>query len=187
MAAYGRISARDSDKEDAHPHRSEVAVFSFRTPCTNTPTGQGLSFRYSGKGEGTLPPANYSSLHQVINVARILIVDDDESARIVLSTILERAGHETFVAEDGEEAVSLCLGLTFEVVVTDLQMHAVHGLELITLLRDLSPRPTIIAISATGSVQLDMAQALGATVTLSKPFTVEEVRSAVTDAVAGQA
>ena len=110
-----------------------------------------------------------------------------KSARIVLSTILERAGHETFVAEDGEEALSQCRGTAFEVVITDLQIPRVHRLELITLLNDLSPRPGIIAISGTGSDQLDIAQALGATVTLSKPFTVEEVRSAVTDAVAGQA
>jgi len=120
-------------------------------------------------------------------VARILIVDDDESDRIVLSTILERAGHETFVAEDGEEALSQCRGKAFEVVITDLQMPRMHGLELITVLRDLSPRPAIIAILGTGSDQLDMAQALGATVTLSKPVKPKELLSAVTEAVAGQA
>ena len=48
-----------------------------------------------------------------------------------------------------------------DVVVTDLQMRNVHGLELITILRDYQPRPGIIAISGTGEVQLDMAQALG--------------------------
>ncbi len=118
-------------------------------------------------------------------MAPILIVDDNESDRTILSAILERAGHETFVAENGEAAVSLCLGRTFEVVITDLQMHEVHGLELITFLRDLSPRPAIIAISGTGSVQLDMAQALGATVTLLKPVDPEELLSAVTEAVDG--
>ena len=120
-------------------------------------------------------------------VARILIVDDDEADRIVLSTILERAGHETFLAEDGREAVSVYGATDIDVVITDLQMPEVHGLELITVLRDLSPGPAIIAISGTGSDQLDMAQALGATVTISKPFTGDEVRSAVTAAVAGQA
>ncbi len=125
--------------------------------------------------------------HSVISVARILIVDDDEPDRIVMSTILERAGHETFVTEDGEEALSQCSGKAFEVVITDLQIPKVHGLELITLLRDLSPRPAIIAISGTGSVQLDMAEALGATVTLLKPVDPEELLSAVTDAVDGEA
>ncbi len=118
-------------------------------------------------------------------MARILIVDDDKSARIVLSTILERAGHETFVAENGEAAVSLCLGRTFEVVITDLQMHEVHGLELITLLRGLSSRPAIIAISGTGSAQLDMAQAVGADETLMKPVRPDALLSAVIRAVSG--
>ncbi len=83
--------------------------------------------------------------------------------------------------------MSLCLESTFEVVITDLQMHEVHGLELITVLRDLSPRPAIIAVSGTGSVQLDMAQALGAAVTLLKPVDPEELLSVVTEAVDGQA
>ena len=120
-------------------------------------------------------------------MAPILIVDDNESDRTILSAILERAGHETFVAEDGEAAVSLCLGRTFEVVITDLQMHEVHGLELITVLRYLSPRPAIIAISGTGSVQLEMAEALGAAVTLLNPVDPEELLSAITDAVGGEA
>jgi CheY-like chemotaxis protein len=72
-------------------------------------------------------------------VAKILIVDDDEADRIVLGTILERGGHETFFAKDGEEALSEYGAHAIEVVVTDLQMPKVHGLELITVLRDLSP------------------------------------------------
>ncbi len=55
-------------------------------------------------------------------MARILIVDDDKPDRIVMSTILERAGHETFLAEDGEEALREYLGKAIDVVVTDLHM-----------------------------------------------------------------
>ena len=130
---------------------------------------------------------DYSSLHQVINVARILIVDDDEPDRMILSTILEHAGHETFCAEDGEEALRECSGKAIEVVITDLQMPKVHGLELISMLRDLSPRPAIIAISGTGSAQLDMAQVIGAEATLSKPVDHAALLSAVTKAVAAEA
>ena len=89
--------------------------------------------------------------YSVISVARILIVDDDEADRIVLGTILERAGHQAYFAADGEEALSEYGGHAIDVVITDLQMPKVHGLELITVLRDLSPRPAIIAISGTGS------------------------------------
>ena len=120
-------------------------------------------------------------------MARILIVDDDEAQRIVLSTILERAGHEIFLAEDGEGAMRECVERVIDVVVTDLQMPKVHGLQLITVLRDLSPRPAIIVISSTGSSQLDMAQALGAEATLSKPVDPDELVSVVTEAAAGRA
>ncbi len=118
-------------------------------------------------------------------VARILIVDDDEADRIVLSTILERAGHETFHAEDGREAVSVYGATDIDVVITDLQMPEVHGLELITLLRGLSPRQAIIAISGTGPDQLEMAQDVGADVTLTKPVDPYELLGAVAMAVSG--
>ena len=116
-------------------------------------------------------------------MASILVVDDDESDRFVLSAILGRAGHETFFAEDGRDAVSVYGATDIDVVVTDLEMPALHGLELITLLRELSPRPAIIAISGTGSAQLDMAAAIGADATLTKPVDPEELLRAVEMAV----
>ena len=120
-------------------------------------------------------------------VARILIVDDDAADRIVLSTILERAGHETFIAEDGEAALREYRGKAIEVVITEPQMPKVRYLELITLLRRFTPRPAIIAISGTGSDQLDIAHAVGAEATLTKPVTPAELLSAVAEAVASEA
>lgn len=117
-------------------------------------------------------------------MARVLIVDDDESDRVVLRTILQRAGHHVIEAGDGDEALEAYGGEGIEVVVTDLQMRNVHGLELITLLRDFTPRPGIIAVSGTGEDQLDMAQMLGATKTLRKPINPEELLAAV-DLVGG--
>ena len=119
-------------------------------------------------------------------MARILIVDDDEADRIVLSTILERAGHETFLAKDGREAVSMFGATEIDVIVTDLQMPEMHGLELISVLRAVSPRPAIIAISGTGRDQLDMAQTVGADETLMKPVRPDELLNAVSRAVAGE-
>jgi CheY-like chemotaxis protein len=87
-------------------------------------------------------------------VARILIVDDEEAERVVLRTILERAGHAVIEAGDGDEALEAYGGKGIEVVVTDLQMRNIHGLELITILRDFAPRPGLIAISGTGDAAL---------------------------------
>lgn len=114
-------------------------------------------------------------------MARLLVVDDDEADRIVVRTILERADHEVFVARDGDEALTEYGGKGIDVVVTDLQMRNVHGLELISILRDFTPRPGIIAISGTGEVQLDMAHALGAERTLTKPVVPDELLAAVAD------
>lgn len=120
-------------------------------------------------------------------MARLLVVDDEEADRIVLRTILERAHHEVFVARDGDEALAVYAGKGIEVVITDLQMRNVHGLQLITILRDLDPRPGIIAISGTGEFQLDMARALGAWKALSKPVMPDDLLAAVTEVLGKRA
>ena len=120
-------------------------------------------------------------------MARILIVDDEESDLLLQRTILERNGHETHVAANGLEALRGYVGEGIEIVVTDLQMPEVHGLELITILRDFSPRPSIIAVSGTGSEQLAMAKALGAEFTLTKPLDPERLIAAVDQVGAARA
>lgn len=100
---------------------------------------------------------------------------------MVLRTILERANHQVFVARDGDEALREYDGKGIQVVITDLQMRNVHGLELISILRDYSPRPGIIAISGTGEVQLDMARALGAQRALTKPVVPADLLAAVVE------
>jgi len=112
-------------------------------------------------------------------VARILIVDDEEADRRLIQAILERAGYETVLAEDGEQALSACSATRFDVVITDLQMPKVHGFELITALRDNDPPPAIIAVSGTGHHQLAIADALGAKFTLTKPADPDAVLAAV--------
>ena len=112
-------------------------------------------------------------------MARVLIVDDEEGDRVVLRTILERGAHEVLEATDGDEALKMYAGRGIQVVITDLQMRNVHGLELISILRDFDPRPGIIAISGTGEFQLEMAQALGAALTLTKPILPERLLEAV--------
>ena len=112
-------------------------------------------------------------------MARILIVDDEESDRLLEQTILEQAGHEIFLAADGEEALREYVENGIDVVVTDLQMPEVHGFELIDLLRDVSPPPRIIAVSGMGPYQLEMAKHLGAKFTLGKPIDADKLIAAV--------
>ena len=116
-------------------------------------------------------------------MARILIVDDEELDRRLGQLILERAGHSTFFASNGEEALDVYRFARIDVVITDLQMPGMHGLELITVLRDLVPRPVIIATSCTGQAQLDIARAIGADATLTKPVDPGKLLTTVAMAV----
>lgn len=116
-------------------------------------------------------------------MANILIVDDDEMDRSLLQVVLAEEGHDIYLATDGDEAVALCSGTPMDVVVTDLHMPKMHGLELISVIRDLSPRPAIVVISGTGEPQLDMASAMGADKTLSKPISHSELLNVVRSAL----
>ena len=86
----------------------------------------------TSKPRVSAPPFDF--LREVTDVARVLIVDDEESDRLLQRTILERAGHEIFVAADGEEALREYEDNRIDVVVADLQMPRVHGFELIAAL-----------------------------------------------------
>lgn len=117
-------------------------------------------------------------------MARILIVDDEESDRLIAQAILAKAGHQTFFAHDGEEALRQYSSTGIDLVLTDLQMPEVHGFELITVLRDFDDPPAIVAVSGTGQFQLHMAEALGARYTLTKPIAPDSLLDAIERALA---
>ena len=110
---------------------------------------------------------------------RILIVDDEEADRLLVQAVLQRAGYQTLLASGGEDAFRQFLDAGIDVVVTDLNMPDVHGFELITILREFSPPPAVIAVSGTGAIQLHMAESLGARWTLQKPLNPELLLDAV--------
>ena len=118
-------------------------------------------------------------------MARVLIVDDDESERLLQRTILKKSGHELFFAKNGEEAVKVCLRSGIEVVLTDLEMPDSDGFELIELISAFSPPIAIIAVSGKGPGTLARARAMGARASLSKPVDPSELLAAVADAQKG--
>ncbi len=120
-------------------------------------------------------------------MAHILIVDDEESERLLQQRILERHGHEVCTAAGANEALMNLRTRNIDLVITDLQMPDVHGLELISVLRDHSPRPTVVVVSGTGPGQLQVAKAVGAQFTLNKPVYAEQLMAIVEQALASRA
>jgi CheY-like chemotaxis protein len=106
---------------------------------------------------------------------RILVVDDDAALRRITERMLTDAGHEVTTATDGLEALRLLKESPFDLMITDLIMPGMEGLQLLREVRGLKVRPTVLVMSGGGHVSgteyLEMARLFGAAATLSKPFT----------------
>ncbi len=107
---------------------------------------------------------------------RILLVDDQKSLRRSLSLMLQGAGFETGEAESGEEALS-CLGAErFDLVITDLRMEGMSGVDLLREIKRLNPLLPVILITAYGSIDSAVdAMRLGAFDYLTKPFREQDI------------
>ena len=122
------------------------------------------------------------------SVARILIADDDPVVRRLLESLLEQAGHQVRSVENGREALELVdEGPPFDLVITDIQMPEVDGLELIRALRRRDPSPRIIAITSQVGRRgyLHAAEEFGADLGLVKPADLERMASIVVKVLGG--
>src|ERR1700704_2578882 len=107
---------------------------------------------------------------------RILVVDDEENLRLVLRTFLRRAGYEVETAGGGEEALEKIESFGPDVVLTDVRMPKMGGLDLLAALRAKNSPATVIVMSAYGSVDLALeAMKAGAYDYVAKPFKPDEV------------
>jgi CheY-like chemotaxis protein len=115
-------------------------------------------------------------------VARVLVVEDEQTDRVILASIIEGAGHEVFFAPDGEQAFKAYMRMSIDVVVTDLLMPNVSGLEFIGELKGLFPDQPVIAVSGKGPELLAEAESKGADMTLSKPIDAPALLEAIAKA-----
>src|SRR6476646_7695632 len=107
---------------------------------------------------------------------RILVVDDEENLRLVLRTLLKRAGYEVESASTGEEALEKVESFGPDVVITDVRMPKMSGLDLLAALRAKQSPATVIVMSAYGSVDLALeAMKAGAYDYIAKPFKPDEI------------
>jgi two-component system NtrC family response regulator len=106
----------------------------------------------------------------------ILVVDDDESLRRVTQLQLEEAGYPVLTASNGTEALRLIDEEIPALVITDLKMPSLSGLELLRKIRDTYPEITVVLITAFGSVQTAVeAMKAGAYDYITKPIDYEEL------------
>lgn len=118
-------------------------------------------------------------------MAKVLLVDDDEDVRAVLSAALKGWGHQILTADDGAKVMDLFREHRPDLVIMDLVMPGEDGIKSIVRLRKEIGDVKIIAISGgslhSGNLYLPMAKKLGAKRTLNKPFDMAELRQAVDD------
>jgi two-component system, NtrC family, response regulator AtoC len=105
-----------------------------------------------------------------------LVVDDEENLRVVLRTLLRRHGYEVETAASGEEALGMVDSFGPDVVLTDVRMPKMGGLDLLTTLKAKHNDATVIVMSAYGNMDLALdAMKAGAYDYVQKPFKPDEV------------
>ncbi len=125
------------------------------------------------------------------DVAVILLIDDEPQVRSLLRRALERNGHSVLEAGDGSEGLEAASEKSVDLVITDIIMPGVDGIELIIELRERRPAVPILAMSGGGMVVppdllLGNARELGAIISISKPFEMSDFLLAVNAALASK-
>ncbi|MDR3557502.1 MAG: response regulator transcription factor [Syntrophobacteraceae bacterium] len=121
---------------------------------------------------------------------RVLVIDDDEQFLNLMKTALSRNKFEVIVAHNGKQGIKMCENTPVDLVITDLIMPEMEGLEVIMELKQKVPNLKILAVSGGGrndpASYLDLATALGAKCALTKPFSMETLLKTVKQLISGE-
>jgi CheY-like chemotaxis protein len=116
-------------------------------------------------------------------MARILVIEDQADFRDTLAAMLQSADHDVQGAGNGREALDKLATGTFDLLVTDILMPEVDGIELLMAIRKMPSRLPVVAISGGGTISaslaLSLSTSLGASAVLLKPFYTRELLEAV--------
>jgi len=117
-------------------------------------------------------------------MARILIVDDDQGMRDYLEIMLSREGYDVNTAPGGKEALTLCRKRKFDLVITDLKMSGMDGVDLLKSLKEVSPESMTILITGYASGETAVAAMKeGAYDYLEKNFEPDDLKNLVRSAL----
>jgi CheY-like chemotaxis protein len=115
-------------------------------------------------------------------VARIIVVDDESDIRTLIAEILTEAGHIVFECAEGRSALRVLDEQSPDLVITDILMPGMEGLETIRTMRATHPHVRIVAMTGGGMLGFDYLKAariFGADEILRKPFCTAELREVV--------
>ena len=109
-------------------------------------------------------------------MAKILVADDQESMRFIIPSLLQEKGHAVTTAEDGQQAFDLLQKENFDLVVADVNMPQLNGLEFLKQVREKKPKQKVVFITGVleETVRLG-AEKLGLDGLLLKPFEKPDV------------
>ncbi len=115
---------------------------------------------------------------------RILVIDDDEIARDVVVSLLAKEGFSVDSARDGLEGIAAVKRSEYHLVITDLKMPGVDGIEVLKSVRNLSPSSSVVILTAYGTLDNALeAMRLGAYDYITKPFKLQELLIVVGNAM----
>jgi CheY-like chemotaxis protein len=124
-------------------------------------------------------------------MAHILVVDDDHGFRRAVSKMLRRMGHQVDEAANGLAAIEVIEARAVDLILTDINMPEMDGIEVIRAIRETRPGIRVIAISGGGMLPSDLllsnADMLGADATIAKPFEADELVASVAALLADSA
>lgn len=114
------------------------------------------------------------------NQPKILIVDDQYGIRVLLDEVFKKSGYLTFQAANGKQALSLVGEKDPDLVILDMKIPGMDGLEILRRIREVNETIKVIMITAYGELDLiKEAMQLGALTHFTKPFDIDELREMV--------
>lgn len=115
---------------------------------------------------------------------RFLVVDDNEDIRDVFQRLVERAGHLVSTAADGQEAVEMLQAGTYDVMLLDLTMPRMNGVEVVRWMRahpQVAPDVRVVVVSAWAGEHRAVLQELGITTVMQKPLRIQQLSDLIAE------
>lgn len=110
-------------------------------------------------------------------MSKILVIDDEQSMRDFLSIMLKKEGHDVVAAENGSDALKAVQTEIFDLVISDVKMPGLNGIDVLKTVKEVSPETVVIMITAYATAETAVeAMKLGAYDYITKPFKVDEIK-----------